>query len=110
MSGIHNIGPLMVGLGVLALVALLALWRTGQKRAQHAAVRVREVTRMGSTFVRTLVIAAVIVGVQWAVIAQSDDRLALGVALSVPALLGGITVARLSISTEVMEMKKEVCR
>ncbi|MCE7009336.1 hypothetical protein LWC34_41960 [Kibdelosporangium philippinense] len=98
--------PFVIGLAVLALVGLLALRRTGKNKAATAALQVREVTRMGGTFVRTLFISGVIVAVQAAVWTFSTDTTARVVALAVPALLAGVTVARLFAVTTVVHTKK----
>lgn len=99
--------PVVIGLAVLGLVGLLALRRTGKNRAARAKLEVREVTRMGGTFVRTLFISAVIVGVQAAVWSYSADTTARVVALVIPALLAGVTVARMfAVSTVVHSPRK----
>jgi hypothetical protein len=89
----------------LALVGLLAIWRSGRNSAARAAGQVREVTRMGGTFLSTVLIAAVIGGIQWAVVAHTSDRTALLMVLGVPALLAGITVARLFAVTTVIQTR-----
>jgi hypothetical protein len=62
--------PLLVVAVLLALVAAVLLWRL-------------------------VLTAAAIALVQWAVVTHADDRVALVVALAVPALLAAITITRL---------------
>ncbi|QWF80454.1 hypothetical protein [Amycolatopsis sp. CA-230715] len=89
-------------LGGLALVGVLAVWRSGRKSAIKAQRGVREVTRMTANALRTLLTAAVIAGTQWAVIHWVDNPAVTAVALAVPALLAGAAVARLLAVTEVV--------
>jgi hypothetical protein len=99
--------PIVIGLAALALVGLLALRRAGKHRAAKAALQVREVTRMGGTFLRTLFISGVIVAAQAAVLSYTSDATAHAVALVVPALLAGVTVARLFAVTTVVHTTKK---
>jgi TRAP-type C4-dicarboxylate transport system permease large subunit len=89
-------------LGALAVVGLFATWRSGRKSARKARKGVREVTRMTGNAIRTLLTAAVIVGIQWAVIAWWHNTTALTIALIVPALFAGAAVARLLAVTEIV--------
>jgi uncharacterized Tic20 family protein len=89
-------------LGGLALIGVLAVWRSGRKSAKKAHKGVREVTRMTANALRTLVTAAVIVGVQALVIFKIGNGTATAVALIVPALLAGAAVARLLAVTEIV--------
>jgi hypothetical protein len=57
---------------------------------------------MGGNLVRALGTAAVIVGVQWAVVFFTSDPRAWGVALGVPALFAGAAIARLFPVTEII--------
>jgi hypothetical protein len=98
MTGEH----VTIGLFVLAGLGLLSVWTSGARTGRNAERAVREVTRLTGTAGRTLVTAAVIVGVQWAVIATTSNPIALGAALGVPALFAGVTVARLVAVTEVV--------
>ena len=49
---------------------------------------------------------AVIVGIQWAVVAFTTDPRAWGVALGVPALFAGSVIARLFSVTEIVHANK----
>lgn len=91
-----------VGLVVLAGIGLVSIWTSGARTGRKAERAVREVTRMGGTAVRTAVTAAVIVGVQWAVLTLTTSPTAWAVALGLPALFAGTTVARLLAVTEVI--------
>jgi hypothetical protein len=89
-------------LAALALVGVFATWRSGRKSALRARKGVREVTRMTGNAARTLLTAAVIVGIQWAVITWWHNTTALLIALIVPALFAGAAVARLLAVTEIV--------
>ncbi|ASR34032.1 hypothetical protein BAY61_02425 [Prauserella marina] len=89
-------------LGGLALLGVFSIWRSGRKSAIKAQRGVREVTRMTGNALRTLVTAAVITAVQWAVIAWWPNTTALAIVLVLPALLAGAAIARLLAVTEVV--------
>lgn len=93
--------PETMTIGLLVLTAL-GLISFGAKTGVKAARGAREVTRIGGSAGRTLLTAGVIVGVQWAVITLTTSPLAWGVALGVPALFAGVTVARLLAVTTVI--------
>jgi hypothetical protein len=65
--------PLVIGLVVLAGLGVLAAFRSGARGAYRVARQTQEVTRMGGNLARALGTAAVIVGVQWAVVAFTSD-------------------------------------
>ncbi|NKQ54414.1 hypothetical protein HFP15_16145 [Amycolatopsis sp. K13G38] len=89
-------------LGTLAVIGLFATWRSGRKSALKARKGVREVTRMTGNALRTLLTAAVIVGLQWLVITFWHNTTVLFIALIVPALFAGAAVARLLVVTEIV--------
>lgn len=97
---------MLVGLVALALLGVLLAVGSARRGARKAADQARgvttEVTRMGGTLARAVGTGAVIVGVQWAVIAYTTDPRAWGVALGLPALLAGSGVARLFAVTTVI--------
>ena len=69
-------------------------------------VAVREITRMGSTVLRTVVATVVIIGVQWLVMTMVDDwRWRLGV-LVIPALAAGASVARLLADNDIVSLRR----
>jgi hypothetical protein len=84
----------VVLLGVCGLVLVWA-WTAGARTGRRAERATRTVTRMGSTTGRTLICAAVIVGVQWAVITWTTHPGVIATVLGVPALIAGGAVARL---------------
>jgi len=95
-----NVGPVEIAAGVGALLALFLVWRAGARRAKAAA----EATRSGARFVslagRVLFNAGLIVGAQWVVIANSDDRWLLLAVLSLPALFASYSLTRaLTVTT-----------
>ena len=93
---------LLIGLAVLAGLGVIAAFRSGARSAYRVARHTQHVTRMGATLARALAIAAVIVGMQWAVVSLTSDPRAWGIALGVPALLAGSVIARLFSVTELL--------
>ncbi|MGH3822091.1 MAG: hypothetical protein ACRDRA_04515 [Pseudonocardiaceae bacterium] len=91
---------LLVGLIVLAGLGVIAAFRSGARNAYRLARHTQQVTRMGGTLIRALGTAAVIVGIQWAVVSLTTDPRAWAVALGVPALFAGSVIARLFSVTE----------
>lgn len=66
----------------------------------------REITRMGTSVLRTVVATLVIVGVEWLVMTMVHDwRWQLGVLL-VPAVAAGVSVARLLADNDVVTMRR----
>jgi len=98
--------PLVIGLVVLAGLSVLAAFRSGARGAYKVARQTQEVTRMGGNLARALGTAAVIVGVQWAVVAFTSDPRAWGVVLGVPALFAGSAIARMFSVTELVHASK----
>lgn len=92
----------LVVLGVLAVLGALAAFASGRRAARRAAKGVREVSRMTAMVFRTLVTAAVIVGVQWAIVTHHTDTRVILATLALPALFAGASVARLLAVTEVV--------
>lgn len=85
--------------GVVVGLCLLIVWASGRRSGRKSVKAIREVTRAGGTVVRSVVAGAVIVGLQWLVL-RFGGSTATWVALGVPALLAGVTVARLFAVTE----------
>ena len=90
-----NVTPtqLLAALGVA--VVLLWIWRASARRAKAAA----SAARTGSSLLlsltgRVLVMAGVIVGVQWLVITHRADTVLLLVVLGLPALFAAYTLTR----------------
>jgi hypothetical protein len=92
----------LIVLVVLAGLGAIAAFRSGARGAYKLARHTQEVTRMGGTLGRALGTTAVIVGLQWMVIAYTADPRAWGVALGVPALFAGSAIARLFSVTEIL--------
>lgn len=96
MSGISgNLGAVAL-LG--GLVALAGLWvfTTGAKAGRAAQRQIQHMVQTWAVLGTAGVSGAVIVAVQWMVITGTPSTAALLVALAVPALLAGITVARMA--------------
>ncbi|MGH3710581.1 MAG: hypothetical protein ACRDRU_14505 [Pseudonocardiaceae bacterium] len=94
--------PVLVVVVALAGLGVLAAFRGGARGGYRAARQTQEVTRMGGNLIRALGTAAVIVGVQWAVVSFTSDPRAWGVVLGVPALFAGAAIARLFSVTEIL--------
>src|SRR5436190_8591549 len=97
-----NVQVMLVVLGVVAGVGVLAAFRSGARSAYRVARHTQHVTRMGGNLARALGTAAVIVGMQWAVVSLTTDPRAWGVAFGVPALFAGSVIARLFSVTELL--------
>ncbi|GGM83273.1 hypothetical protein GCM10012275_62380 [Longimycelium tulufanense] len=112
MTPLTPVAVVVAGAGALALFGLLlATWRSGRRRGRTAVLRTQRLTRAGTAAGRAVLAAALIVAVQWAVLLRTEDRLVTAVALGLPALLAGATVARLlSLPTRVRAAAREVRR
>lgn len=87
--------------GVVVGLCLLIVWASGRRSGRKSVKAIREVTRASGTVVRSVVAGAVIVGLQWLVL-RFGGSTAMWVALGLPALLAGVTAARLFAVTEVV--------
>lgn len=94
---------LLIAAAVLAVIGLLTVFNSGRRHAARSLDGMRRVTRLGGTAFRAVFTAAVIVGIEWFVVAKFADNtgLLLGV-LAVPALFAGASIARLLAVTEVV--------
>jgi hypothetical protein len=101
MTGAH-VDPLLVVLIALAGLGALVAFRSGARSAYKVARHTQQVTRMGGNLGRALGTAAVIVGVQWAVVSFTTDPRAWGVVFGVPALFAGAAIARMFSVTELV--------
>jgi hypothetical protein len=97
-----SVVPVLVVVLALTGLGVLAAFRTGARSGHRLARHTQEVTRMSGNLTRALGMAAVIVGVQWAVVSFTSDPRAWGVALGVPALFAGAAIARLFSVTEII--------
>ncbi|MGH3755050.1 MAG: hypothetical protein ACRDRP_20615 [Pseudonocardiaceae bacterium] len=102
MADHSPVALVLIGLVVLAGLGVLAAFRSGARGAYKVARQTQEVTRMGGTLTRALATAAVITGIQWAVVALTTDLRAWAVALGVPALFAGSVIARMFSVTEIV--------
>ncbi|MGD9529622.1 MAG: hypothetical protein AB7L91_14560 [Dehalococcoidia bacterium] len=96
MTGEH----VTVALVVLAGLGLVWVWTAGARAGRKVERAIGGATRVTSTAGRAMVTAAVIVGVQWAVLANTDRAGVWAVLLGAPALFAGAMVARLLAVTE----------
>jgi DMSO reductase anchor subunit len=92
----------LIVLTLLASVGVIAAFRTGARSGHRLAQQSQEVTRMSGNLARALLTTAVIVAIQWAVLATTRDPRAWGVALGVPALITGGVIARMLSVTEII--------
>ncbi|MCG8926156.1 hypothetical protein [Lentzea sp. CC55] len=83
---------LLAALGVV--VMLVWVWRASSRRAKAAADAARKGAHLLSLTGRVLVMAAVIVSVQWVVITHQGDVVLLLVVLGLPALFAAYTLTR----------------
>lgn len=90
----------LVVLTALAGLGALYAFRSGARGAYRVARQTQEVTRMSGNLGRALATGAVIVAAQWAVVSWTTDPRAWAVALGVPALFAGASVARMFSVTE----------
>jgi type IV secretory pathway VirB2 component (pilin) len=97
-----HIDPLLGVLVALAGLGVLVAFRSGARGGYKIARHSQQVTRMGGNLGRALGIAAVIVGVQWAVVRFTADPRAWGVVFGVPALFAGAAIARMFSVTELI--------
>lgn len=100
MSPVLNL-PLtdvLAGGGVLLL--LILVWRSGARRARAAAAAARGGARLVSLAGRVVVNAALIVAVQWVVIAKAGESWITLATLALPALFAAHTLTRaLTVTT-----------
>ncbi len=86
---------IVIGVGALALLGLLGLLSRGRRRARNAAKAAHETARAVSLFGRVLIGAALITGVQFAVIRLAHNNITLLVCvLAGPALLAAATAVK----------------
>lgn len=94
---------LVIVVAAFAAVGILAVFNSGRRHAHRGVDGMRHVGRASGTAFRALVTAAVIVGVVWFVVAKlGDNTTAVLVALGVPALFAGASIARTLAGTEVV--------
>lgn len=89
-----------IGLLVVAALGLVSIWTSGAKAGRRASQTARGLGTGGGTAGRAVLTAAIIVGVQWAVVTHTDNAAVIAAVLGVPALIAGTTVARLVAVTE----------
>lgn len=98
----NHLNPMVIGVLVVAAGVAVLAFRGGARTAHKATQKSREVTRMGGNLTRALGSGAVIVAIQWGVIASTSDPRALAVALGLPALFAGSAIARMFAVTEIV--------
>jgi hypothetical protein len=89
----HLLFLLPVGLA-LPIAVVIVRWLL--RRARTAATRPIVIARSAGSPLRTLLVGALVVGVQWAVAANDPSPRVLLAVLAVPALFAGASIARLT--------------
>ncbi|WP_330272124.1 hypothetical protein OG205_34710 [Lentzea sp. NBC_00516] len=89
-----NLTPTQILAAVGVVVVLLWVWRASARRAKATANAARAGARLLSLTGRVLVMAGVIVGVQWLVITHRGDTVLLLVVLGLPALFAAYTLTK----------------
>jgi DMSO reductase anchor subunit len=98
----NQLDPMVIGVLIAAAVVAVLAFRGGARTAHRVTQQSREVTRMGGNLTRALTSGAVIVAVQWGVVASTSDPRALGVVFGLPALFAGSAIARMFAVTEIV--------
>ncbi len=107
LTNTHVLFFLPVGLVALALgVAVRLLWR----RARAAATRPIVIGRSGGSPLYTLLVAALVIGAQWAVAVNDPNPRVLLAVLAVPALFAGASIARLMSGTTTVRSGRKGAR
>jgi hypothetical protein len=86
---------MIIAVAVLAVIGLIALWLQARRATKQAAKRLRRATGATGDIIRTIGIAAAILGFEWLIITFVTEWQVLVVVLGLPALLASRTVARL---------------
>ncbi|MGQ0842261.1 hypothetical protein [Actinokineospora sp.] len=95
-----NLSITEIAAGAGVLVVLVLVWRAGARRAKAAAEAARSGARFVSLAGRVLFNAALIVAVQWVVIAHPGNRWLLLAVLGLPALFAAFALTRaLTVTT-----------
>jgi hypothetical protein len=92
--------------------AVVAVWAAtaGAKAGRATERAVSQAARGGSIAGRALLIAAVIVGVQWLVVRNTADPLTVAAVLAVPGLVTGIVVARVLAGPDLVRVSRRSLR
>ena len=102
-----SLTPTQIMAGVGVLLVLLLVWRAGARRARAAADAARTGARLASLAGRVLVSAALIVSMQWLVVAYRGPSWWLLAALGLPALFAAHTLTRaLTVTTHDMPRRR----
>ncbi|GAY12439.1 hypothetical protein [Pseudonocardia sp. N23] len=91
MSGATIVVVLLVAAGI----GLVWSWSAGARAGRAVANTMHQAGRAGGIAGRSLAIAVAVVTVQWVVMRMTTDVVAIAAVLGIPAVLSGITVARL---------------
>ncbi|MEJ3658904.1 hypothetical protein WEH80_38705 [Actinomycetes bacterium KLBMP 9759] len=92
--GVNTPDLILVGLSALAVAAVAVRSRARSRRMRLAADIARAGTRSSSLIGRVLLVASVLVGVQWLVMTHSDNQTLKWMVLAVPALVSAFAVVK----------------
>jgi hypothetical protein len=105
MNGL-TVTPTQILAGIGVLLVLFWVWRAGSRRAKAAAEAARSGARFVSLVGRVLFNAALIVAVQWVVIAHPSSPWLLLAVLGLPALFASYALTRAMTVTTVDTSKR----
>jgi len=91
-----------LGLVVLAALGLLYIWTSGARAQRKLDRQIHQATRAAGTAMRALLIGMTIGGIQWAILTHNTATVTWAAVLGIPALLAGVSVARLLETTTIV--------
>jgi hypothetical protein len=100
----------LIAVAVLAVLGVFALAGHGRRKARQARQAAMQAVHTASVTGRVLVTAAVITGLQFAVIRSAHNPLVLLAVLAAPALLAAVPLVRALTITSVTATRKGVRR
>lgn len=89
-----NITPVQLLAGFGVLLTILLVWRAGSRKARKAAETARAGARVVSLAGRVVLMAGIMLGVQWVVITHPGSPTLLVVVLLVPNLIAAHVLTR----------------
>jgi hypothetical protein len=110
MTNTHLLFVLPVGLIAAVAVVVFFVARLVWRRARAAAMRSIVTGPATRSPLRTLLLAAVVAGGQWAVVAHDPSPRLLLAVLAVPALFAGASIARLIPATATVRSGRKGAR
>lgn len=90
-----HLQPVLIGFGVLAVIGLLASWVHARRVSRRAARQLAKATGQATSVGRTILVGALITGIEWVVVTYVTDWHVLLVVLGLPALFAARTLTRM---------------